>query len=121
MNDVTGSGAHVIVSELDNNGRINTVKVVHRGLNYSVNPQINVYGNPNATGGSIGEERLDGKVKDGNTVSFIPEKTILPYSGEYVRFYHKEDNFNQIYEETRECHEDNQFSKYLLSDVIYNS
>ena len=121
MNDVTGSGAHVVVSELNDNGGINTVKVVYRGLNYSVNPQINVYGNPNATGGSIGEERLDGKVKDGNDIKFIPEKTTLPYSGEYVRFYHKDDNFNQIYEETRECHEDSQFSKYLLSDVIYNS
>ena len=121
MNDVTGTGAHVVVSELNDDGGINTVKVVHRGLNYSVNPQINVYGNPNATGGSTGEERLDGKVKDGDDIKFIPEKTTLPYSGEYVRFYHKDDNFNQIYEETKECHEDSQFSKYLLSDVIYNS
>ena len=71
--------------------------------------------------GLLEKKDCDGKVKDGNTVSFIPEKTTLPYSGEYVRFYHKEDNFNQIYEETRECHEDKQFSKYLLSDVIYNS
>ena len=38
MNDVTGSGAHVIVSELDNNGGINAVKVVHQRFKLQCEP-----------------------------------------------------------------------------------
>ena len=83
----------MVVSDLDDNGGINTVKVVYRGLNYSVNPQINVYGNPNATGGSIGEERLV-KLKMVTILNLYLKKRY--HTVENMEFYHKDDNFNQF-------------------------